>query len=126
MPELFDADASPEKKLFISLITRDISLSDAIIDLLDNSVNAAMRPIRNSFSSTEDFHKLFTKRDVKPEVTIRVRRFLRPRRGTSAYPASLSSCHASITCVHSETRKRSGNSVTLCASACFANMPRTI
>jgi len=72
VPQIFDADASPEKKLFISLITRDISLSDAIIDLLDNSVNAAMRPIKNSFSSANDFHKLFVKASVQPEVTVRV------------------------------------------------------
>src|ERR1700685_301094 len=72
MPEIFAADASPEKKLFISLITRDISLADAIIDLLDNSVNAAMRSIRNSFSSADDFHRLFEKANTKPEVTIRV------------------------------------------------------
>ncbi|MGD0193089.1 MAG: ATP-binding protein, partial [Rhizomicrobium sp.] len=72
MPQMFEADASPEKRLFISLITRDISLSDAIIDLLDNTVNAAMRPIRNSFASTDDFRKLFDRTNVRPNVTIRV------------------------------------------------------
>jgi len=69
---MFDAEASPEKRLFISLITRDITLADAIIDLLDNSVNAAMRPIRNNFSSAADFHALFTKKGLRPSVTIRV------------------------------------------------------
>jgi len=72
MAELFDADASPEKRLFISLITRDISLADAIIDLLDNSVNAAMRPIHNAFSSASDFHKIFAKHSTRPNVTIHV------------------------------------------------------
>jgi hypothetical protein len=38
------ADARPEKRLFISLITRDISLIDACLDLTDNSINAALEP----------------------------------------------------------------------------------
>jgi hypothetical protein len=36
------ADASPLKRLFISLLTRDISLADAFLDLIDNSINAAI------------------------------------------------------------------------------------
>ena len=72
MTKMFDAEASPEKRLFISLITRDITLADAIIDLLDNSVNAAMRPIKNNFSSAADFYALFTKKGLRPSVTIRV------------------------------------------------------
>jgi hypothetical protein len=71
MPTLFQAQASPEKNLFISLITRDINLADAIIDLLDNSVNAAMRPIRNDFSSAADFYKIFSRDDLQPSVIIR-------------------------------------------------------
>jgi hypothetical protein len=70
--ELFEADASPEKRLFISLITRDISLADAIIDLLDNSVNAAMRPIHNAFSSANDFHSVFARKSLRADVTINV------------------------------------------------------
>ena len=54
-----DANANPEKRLFISLITRDISLTDAVIDLMDNSVNAAMKSVRNSFETAADFHKVF-------------------------------------------------------------------
>jgi len=34
------ADASPEKRLFISLLSRDISLVDAILDILDNWIIA--------------------------------------------------------------------------------------
>lgn len=37
-----EAQAHPEKRLFISLLTRDISLVDAFLDLLDNSINAAL------------------------------------------------------------------------------------
>lgn len=31
-------DGNPTKKFFIDMITRDISIEDAIIDLLDNSI----------------------------------------------------------------------------------------
>jgi hypothetical protein len=37
------AQAHAEKRLFISLLTRDISLADAFLDLLDNSINAAVK-----------------------------------------------------------------------------------
>jgi hypothetical protein len=66
------ANANPEKRLFISLITRDISLADAIIDLTDNSVNAAMIPLKNQFSSPEDFHRLFVSKNISPKVSISV------------------------------------------------------
>ena len=69
---MFDANANPEKRLFISLITRDISLTDAVVDLMDNSVNAAMRPVRNAFKTAADFHKVFARRSAKPAVTIKV------------------------------------------------------
>jgi len=37
------ADASPTKKFFVSMLTRDISLVDAILDLIDNSLDGALR-----------------------------------------------------------------------------------
>jgi hypothetical protein len=39
------ADAPVVKRFFIALITRDITLEDAILDLIDNSVNSALRQI---------------------------------------------------------------------------------
>jgi len=72
MVQTFKAKANPEKRFFISLITRDIGLADAIVDLTDNSVNAAMKPLRNSFSSSSDFLKLVRKRDASPAVTIKI------------------------------------------------------
>jgi hypothetical protein len=42
MAERIYANANPEKRLFISLLTRDISLIAAFLDLIDNSVNAAV------------------------------------------------------------------------------------
>ena len=40
MPE---ANANPEKRFFIDLITRDISLEDAILDLIDNAIDSLIR-----------------------------------------------------------------------------------
>jgi hypothetical protein len=40
---MFDANANPEKRFFIDLITRDISLEDAILDLIDNAIDALVR-----------------------------------------------------------------------------------
>jgi hypothetical protein len=37
------ANANPEKRFFIDLITRDISLEDAILDLVDNSIDSLVR-----------------------------------------------------------------------------------
>jgi|SRR5271165_1114654 len=41
--EADQADAQVAKRYFIALITRDITLEDAILDLIDNSVNCALR-----------------------------------------------------------------------------------
>ncbi|UCV23810.1 ATP-binding protein [Ferribacterium limneticum] len=37
------AEASPTKRFFVSMLTRDISLADAILDLLDNCLDGALR-----------------------------------------------------------------------------------
>jgi hypothetical protein len=37
------AQASPTKRFFVSMLTRDISLEDAILDLIDNCLDGAMR-----------------------------------------------------------------------------------
>lgn len=36
-------DARPVKSFFVSMLTRDISLYDAILDLLDNCVDGIVR-----------------------------------------------------------------------------------
>lgn len=42
-------EGSPTKQFFIDMITRDISIEDAIMDLIDNSIDGAnrMRPNGN-------------------------------------------------------------------------------
>lgn len=42
-PSADQAQASPTKQFFVSMLTRDISLADAILDLLDNCLDGAMR-----------------------------------------------------------------------------------
>ncbi len=37
------ADANPTKAFFVRMVTRDISLQDCILDLIDNSVDSAWR-----------------------------------------------------------------------------------
>ena len=38
-----DANANPDKRFFIDLIIRDISLEDAMLDLIDNAIDALVR-----------------------------------------------------------------------------------
>lgn len=44
-------DGNPTKKFFIEMITRDISIEDAIIDLLDNSIDGATQTHPDDLSS---------------------------------------------------------------------------
>ena len=36
------ANAQPQKRLFLELLTRDITLEDAVLDLIDNSINSVL------------------------------------------------------------------------------------
>ena len=69
----------PTKRLFIDVLTRDISIRDCILDLLDNSVDSYTR---HKISETRDVHLKFgedsfeimdtcggvSKQDLKNEV----------------------------------------------------------
>lgn len=46
-------DGNPTKKFFVEMITRDISIEDAIIDLLDNSIDGANNINPNDYSGLE-------------------------------------------------------------------------
>ena len=70
MVEKLLADARPEKRLFISLITRDISLVDAFLDLIDNSINAALEPLADDLKTADDYQKLLANARIKPKVQI--------------------------------------------------------
>jgi hypothetical protein len=70
MVQTIQADASPEKRLFISLITRDISLAEAFLDIIDNSINAALEPMASELKSADDYQRLLANPKVKPRVQI--------------------------------------------------------
>ena len=42
-PSKDEAQASPTKQFFVSMLTRDINLADAILDLVDNCLDGALR-----------------------------------------------------------------------------------
>ena len=64
------AKASPEKRLFISLITRDISLVDAFLDIVDNSINAALEPLASRLKTADDYQRLLANKRLEPKVEI--------------------------------------------------------
>lgn len=52
--EALEIDASPTKGFFVDMLTRDIPLEQAILDLVDNSVDAARRPAAKGGRSLDD------------------------------------------------------------------------
>src|SRR5260370_22189476 len=70
MAEKILADASPEKRLFVYLITRDISLIEAVLDLIDNSINAALQPLASQLKIADDYQRLLVDTTRKPTVNI--------------------------------------------------------
>jgi Histidine kinase-, DNA gyrase B-, and HSP90-like ATPase len=64
------ADASPEKRLFISLLTRDITLVDAVLDLIDNSINSAIIQSRANLSKPQDYISLLKKKPKRKLASV--------------------------------------------------------
>lgn len=52
-------DASPVKSFFVSMLTRDIQLSDAILDLLDNSVDGILRKKKGKVGDDKPYKGFF-------------------------------------------------------------------
>ena len=48
------ADASPTKEFFVNMITKDITLEDSILDLIDNSIDAAWQGAGSHAMTLED------------------------------------------------------------------------
>jgi hypothetical protein len=59
-------DASPTKQFFIHMLTRDIELSRAIIDLIDNSVDGALR-LRGDPRAARPYDGLSVRLEISPE-----------------------------------------------------------
>ena len=64
------ANANPEKRLFISLITRDIPLVAAFLDLIDNSVNCAVEAVSNDLQTAADYERMLADESITPHVDI--------------------------------------------------------
>ena len=72
MSEIVLADANPEKRLFISLLTRDIPMVAAFLDLIDNSINAALEPIADKLTTADGYVDILNDNSIQPDVDIRV------------------------------------------------------
>lgn len=65
------ANASPTKEFFVDMITRDITLEDSILDLIDNSVDAAWRSAGShimSFQDNTDLSEYVISIDVSADI----------------------------------------------------------
>lgn len=54
-PQIGSAKASPTKEFFVRMLTRDIELQDAILDLLDNCVDGILRSSEGAPSSVRPY-----------------------------------------------------------------------
>ena len=63
------AIAYPARRFFISLITRDLTLEDAILDLIDNSINCALRTLQYDVDRIES---LISNTDSSPAQTLSI------------------------------------------------------
>jgi hypothetical protein len=55
------AKASPSKEFFVNMITKDISLEDCILDLIDNSIDGARKLKLQNNEPLSDYAKYFAK-----------------------------------------------------------------
>src|SRR5438552_15423197 len=67
------AIAYPARRFFISLITRDITLEDAILDLIDNSTNCALRTLEYDVGRIES---LISNKESGPTHALSIELFL--------------------------------------------------
>jgi hypothetical protein len=54
-------NASPTKSFFVEMLTRDIELEDAILDLLDNCIDGIQRTIKDDPPSDNPYEKFWAK-----------------------------------------------------------------
>ena len=58
MSEIAVVNASPVKSFFVQMLTRDIELSDAILDLLDNCIDGVLRTSKPNTSNPYEGYKI--------------------------------------------------------------------
>jgi Histidine kinase-, DNA gyrase B-, and HSP90-like ATPase len=69
MAQTTEAKANPEKRLFISLLTRDIPLADAFLDLIDNSLNSALAAHAGRLKDAQSYISLLESNKQKADPT---------------------------------------------------------
>ncbi|WP_420414378.1 ATP-binding protein [Roseibium sp.] len=62
-----DAKASPTKEFFVKMLTRDIELEDAILDLLDNCLDGVVRSISSATITDLPYSGFEAKLTISPE-----------------------------------------------------------
>lgn len=75
MTNQLHANASPEKRLFISLITKDISIKAAFLDLIDNSINSVVEKFTDRLKTAEDYEAVLNDPTFTPTATIQINFF---------------------------------------------------
>ena len=60
-------NAAPTKNFFVEMLTRDIDLKDAILDLLDNCIDGIQRTIRNEAPSDQPYEGFWAKIEVSED-----------------------------------------------------------
>lgn len=66
------ADANPTKRFFVNMLTRDIDLGDAILDLLDNCIDGALRS--NESKPPENLERPY--QGLMAEITLNEKNFI--------------------------------------------------
>lgn len=64
------ADFTPSKRFFVSMLTRDIDLNDAILDLLDNCVDGALRTNKDKLDTPKPYQGFYAKLTINKDVFI--------------------------------------------------------
>lgn len=68
MAEKSNLSGAPTKRFFVSMLPRDIELDDAILDLVDNSVDGAMRQRRNRLNEERPFEGFFCELTLQADL----------------------------------------------------------
>jgi hypothetical protein len=66
-PDKVTVSAAPVKRFFVEMLTRDIAVEDAIMDLLDNCVDGAIRSSKTVDNLDKPYHGYHVEIVVKPD-----------------------------------------------------------
>src|SRR4029077_13901595 len=72
MPKAFNASAWPTKRFFIDMLTNDISVEDAILDLIDNSIDSLIRTSKIDLTDKLLFSRVQGRSSNLPTIDVRI------------------------------------------------------